>query len=126
MGKGCLPGIPAPFTWEFIFTQFSSSCYCYFLGVTHLRWGELLQTVTQVCQILIVTHALSDMVSSLETEGNQVTHILCGDFNIEPQFPAYQLLKEGRLTDKEMRTLGGVDYIRWSPDMEAPSQVKLS
>ncbi|KAJ7331264.1 hypothetical protein OS493_020049 [Desmophyllum pertusum] len=93
------------------------------VGVTHLRWGELLQTVTQVCQILIVTHALSDMVSSLETEGNQVTHILCGDFNIEPQFPAYQLLKEGRLTDKEMRTLGGVDYIRWSPDMEAPSQL---
>ena len=52
-----------------------------------------------------------------------MSHILCGDFNIEPQFPAYQLLREGRLDDKEMRTLKGVDYIRWGADMEPPSKV---
>lgn len=71
----------------------------------------------------MVTNALGDMVKSLESQGEQVAHILCGDFNIEPQFPAYKLLEEGKLTDKELSRLYGVDYIRWSPDIEAPSQV---
>ena len=83
-------------------------------------WGELLETVTQVCQISLVTNALADMVKSFESRGEHVSHILCGDFNIEPQFPAYQLLREGRLNDKEMRRLKGVDYIRWSPDVDTP------
>ena len=81
-------------------------------------------TVSQVCQITMVTKALHDMVSSLqESEGGNVAHILCGDFNIEPQFPAYQLLMEGRLTDKEIERLRGVDYIRFDANIEAPSQV---
>ena len=53
-----------------------------------------------------------------------MSHILCGDFNIEPHFPAYQLLKEGRLSEKEMEALKSVEYIRWAPDIEQPSQVK--
>lgn len=57
------------------------------------------------------------------TIGEQGTYILCGDFNIEPQSPAYQLLQEGELTNKEMIRLKGVDYIRWGPDSPAPSQV---
>ena len=71
----------------------------------------------------MVTNALADMVKSFESQGEPVSHILCGDFNIEPQFPAYKLLKEGKLTQEELRKLRGVDYIRFSPDIEAPSQV---
>ena len=63
------------------------------------------------------------MVTSYKSRGERVSHILCGDFNIEPQFPAYQLLKEGRLNDKDMKTLKGVDYVKFSPDIEQPSQV---
>lgn len=101
--------------------------FCFNLeGVTHIRWGDLKETVSQVCQIAMVTKALYDMVSSLqESDGNRVAHILCGDFNIEPQFPAYKLLAEGKLTDKEINTLKGYDYIRWGRDtyMEKKLQV---
>ena len=74
----------------------------------------------------MVTKALNDMVSSLqESEGGNVAHILCGDFNIEPQFPAYQLLTEGQLTDKEIERLRGVDYLRFDPNIKAPTHVML-
>ena len=63
-------------------------------------------------------------MSSYESRGGHVSHILCGDFNIEPHFPAYQLLKEGRLSVREMEALKSVEYIRWAPDIEQPSQVK--
>lgn len=63
------------------------------------------------------------MVTSYESRGERVSHILCGDFNIEPQFPAYQLVKEGGLSEKEMRALKGVDYIRFAPSPAPPSQV---
>ena len=63
-------------------------------------------------------------MASFESRGEHVSHILCGDFNIEPHFPAYQLLKEGRLSEKEMEALKSVEYIRWAPDIEQPSQVK--
>ena len=92
-------------------------------GTTHIRWGQLLETVTQVCQISLVTNALADMVKAFESRGEHVSHILCGDFNIEPHFPAYQLLKEGRLNEKEIRTLKSVDYLRFSPAVEPPLQV---
>lgn len=95
----------------------------FFAGTTHIQWGQQLKSVSQVCQITMVTNALNDMVKSLESKDEQVTYILCGDFNIEPQFPAYQLLREGELTNKEMTRLKGVDYIRWGPDSVAPSQV---
>ena len=93
-------------------------------GTTHIAWGQQLKSISQVCQITIVTNALNDMVKSLKSQlGEQGTYILCGDFNIEPQSPAYQLLQEGELTNKEMIRLKGVDYIRWGPDSPAPSQV---
>ena len=63
-------------------------------------------------------------MSSYESRGGHVSQILCGDFNIEPHFPAYQLLKEGRLSEKEMEALKSVEYIRWAADIEQPSQVK--
>ena len=81
------------------------------------------QTVTQACQITFVTNALAEMVTSYESRGERVSHILCGDFNIEPQFPSYQLIKEGGLSEKEMRALKGVDYIRWAPSPTPPTQV---
>lgn len=96
------------------------------LCVTHIRWGDLKETVSQVCQIAMVTKALYDMVSSLqESDGNRVAHILCGDFNIEPQFPAYKLLVEGKLTDKEINTLKGYDYIRWGRDTYMEKTLQL-
>lgn len=94
------------------------------VGTTHIAWGQQLKSISQVCQITIVTNALNDMVKSLKSQlGEQGTYILCGDFNIEPQSPAYQLLQEGELTNKEMIRLKGVDYIRWGPDSPAPSQL---
>lgn len=94
-----------------------------FAGTTHILWEGQLKSVSQVSEIAIVTNALNDMVKSLESKGEQVTYILCGDFNIEPQFPAYQLLRDGELTNKEMTRLKGVDYIRWGPDSPTPTQV---
>ena len=93
-------------------------------GTTHITWADLLQTVSQVREISFAANALADLVSSYESRGGHVSHILCGDFNIEPHFPAYQLLKEGRLSEKEMEALKSVEYIRWAPDIEQPSQVK--
>ena len=63
------------------------------------------------------------MVTSYESRGERVSHILCGDFNIEPQFPSYQLIKEGGLSEKEVRALKGVDYIIWAPSPTPPTQV---
>lgn len=97
------------------------------LCVTHIRWGNLQETVSQACQITMVTKALYDMVSTLqESQGNRVAYILCGDFNIEPQFPAYKLLAEGKLTDKEINTLKGCDYIRWGSDTYMEKALQLS
>ena len=93
-------------------------------GTTHIIWADLLQTVSQIREISFAANALADLVSSYESRGGHVSHILCGDFNIEPHFPAYQLLKEGRLSEKEMEALKSVEYIRWAPDIEQPSQVK--
>ena len=93
-------------------------------GTTHIIWADLLQTVSQVREISFAANALADLVSSYESRGGHVSHILCGDFNIEPHFPAYQLLKDGRLSASEMEALKSVEYIRWAPDIEQPSQVK--
>ncbi|CAH3177351.1 unnamed protein product, partial [Porites lobata] len=92
-------------------------------GTTHIIWADLLQTVSQVREISFAANALADLVSSYESRGGHVSHILCGDFNIEPHFPAYQLLKEGRLSVREMEALKSVEYIRWAPDIEQPSQL---
>ena len=93
-------------------------------GTTHIIWADLLQTVSQIREISFAANALADLVSSYESRGGHVSDILCGDFNIEPHFPAYRLLKEGRLSEKEMEALKSVEYIRWAPDIEQPSQVK--
>ena len=39
-------------------------------------------------------------------------------------FSRPSLLKEGRLSEKEMEARKSVEYIRWAPDIEQPSQVK--
>ena len=91
----------------------------------HTSYGQIyLQTVSQVSEVSFAANALADLVASYESRGGHVSHILCGDFNIEPRFPAYQLLKEGRLSVREMEALKSVEYIRWAPDIEQPSQVK--
>ena len=93
-------------------------------GTTHIIWADLLQTVSQIREISFAANALADLVASYESRGGHVSHILCGDFNIEPHFPAYQLLKGGRLSVREMEALKSVEYIRWAADIEQPSQVK--
>ena len=79
----------------------------------------------QVCEIALVTQAMDDLIKSMEAQGEQVAHILCGDFNIEPHFPAYEFLKEGRLTDKEFGRLKTVDYIYFGDEFpdEQPTKV---
>ena len=62
-------------------------------------------------QISFAANALADLVASFESRGEHVSHILCGDFKIEPHFPAYEVLKEGRLCEKEMEALKSVEYI---------------
>ena len=92
----------------------------------HTSYGQIYyrRSLKYVREISFAANALADLVSSYESRGGHVSHILCGDFNIEPHFPAYQLLKEGRLSEKEMEALKSVEYIRWAPDIEEPSQVK--
>ena len=92
-------------------------------GTTHIIWADLLQTVSQIREISFAANALADLVASYESRGGHVSHILW-DFNIEPHFPAYQLLKGGRLSVREMEALKSVEYIRWAADIEQPSQVK--
>lgn len=94
-----------------------------FLGNTHILWGDLMKPVTQVCEIALVTQALHNAVTSLKSQGELVAYILCGDFNIDPNYPAYELMKEGKLNDDELAKLRTVDYLNFSSDCEKPKQV---
>ena len=94
-----------------------------FKGVTHILWGEFLRPVTQLCEIALATQALGHMVSSLEAEGEHVACILCGDFNIESQFPAYEFLKKGKLNDEDEEKLKQFDHIRFAAGTEKPKEV---
>lgn len=52
-----------------------------------------------------------------------VAFILCGDFNIDPHYPAYHLLKDGKLSEEQFSILQTVDYLRFPEDIEKPHQV---
>lgn len=93
------------------------------IGTTHILWYDLKKPVTQVCEIALVTQALHNTVKSLQSQGKHVAYILGGDFNIEPHFPAYELLKEGSLNDKEYHKLQTTDYLSFPADVEKPKQV---
>ena len=82
-----------------------------------------MKPVTQVCEIALVTQALHDAVTTLKSQGERVAYVLCGDFNIDPNYPAYELLKEGKLNDKELSKLQTVDYLNFTSDSEKPTEV---
>ena len=82
-----------------------------------------MKPVTQVCEIALVTQAIHNTVTSLESQGEHVAYILCGDFNIEPEYPAYEILKEGRLNDEQFCKLQSVEYLKFPADVEKPKQV---
>ena len=86
-------------------------------------WKDLLEPVSQVCEIAFVTQALSDMLTSLRSRAKHVAFILCGDFNIDPHYPAYHLLKYGQLSEEQFSILQTVDYLRFAADIEKPLQV---
>ena len=52
-----------------------------------------------------------------------MAYVLCGDFNIEPHYPAYKLLKERKLNDDEFSKLQTVDYLGFPVNAERPKQV---
>lgn len=86
-------------------------------------WKDLLEPVSQVCEIAFVTQAVSDMLTSLRSRAKHVAFILCGDFNIDPHYPAYHLLKDGKLSEEQFSILHTVDYLRFPEDIEKPHQV---
>jgi len=92
-------------------------------ATTHILWKDLLEPVTQVCEIAFVTQAVCDMLTSLRSRAKHVVYILCGDFNIDPHYPAYHLLKDGQLSEKQFSILQTVDYLRFPADIEKPPQV---
>lgn len=68
------------------------------------------------------TQALHAFVESLpSSDTDEVSYVLCGDFNIEPDFPAYKILSEGGLKDADAEMIQDVKYIKWVP---APSEVQ--
>ncbi|KAJ7376380.1 hypothetical protein OS493_034901 [Desmophyllum pertusum] len=89
----------------------------------HILWKDLLEPVTQVCEIALVTQALRDMVTALRSQDKHVAYILCGDFNIDPHYPAYHLLKDGKLSEEQFCKLQTVDYLKFAADVEKPHQV---
>lgn len=92
-------------------------------ATTHILWKNLLEPVTQVCEIALVTQHVHDMVTSLRSQDKHVAYILCGDFNVEPHFPAYHLLKDGKLTEEQFCKLQTVEYLSFPADIERPHQV---
>ena len=86
-------------------------------------WKDLLEPVSQVCEIAFVTQAVSDMLTSLRSRAMHVAFILCGDFNIDPHYPAYHLLKDEQLSEEQFSILHTVDYLRFPEDIEKPHQV---
>lgn len=96
---------------------------CFSSATTHILWKDLLEPVTQVCEIAFVTQAVCDMLTSLRSRAKHVAYILSGDFNIDPHYPAYHLLKDGQLSEKQFSILQTVDYLRFPADIEKPPQV---
>lgn len=96
---------------------------CFFAATTHILWKNLLEPVTQVCEVAFVTQAIYDMLTSLRSRAKHVAFILCGDFNIDPHYPAYHLLKDGQLSEQQISILQTVDYLRFPADIEKPHQV---
>lgn len=92
-------------------------------ATTHILWKDLLEPVTQICEVSLVTQAIHDMVTSLKSQGKRVAYILCGDFNTEPHCPPYSLLTSGHLSKSEFCKLQTVDYLRFSADVPKPEQV---
>ena len=76
-----------------------------------------------MCEIAFVTQAVCDMWTSLRSRAKQVAFIVCGDFNIDPHYPAYHLLKDGQLSEEQFSILQTVDYLRFPADITKPQQV---
>lgn len=91
------------------------------VGNIHTVWGEWFTTVTQALQVAVATQALDSFSSHSNIEEKNTSKIVfCGDFNLEPGFPAYEMLRYGQLSDQGHSRLKGVDYIRWDPTTTSP------
>ncbi|XP_048578715.1 carbon catabolite repressor protein 4 homolog 4 [Nematostella vectensis] len=79
------------------------------IGNTHSLCHLGKHVITTTAQILCAAQAMLKFVQSLQsTTDDRVPYVLCGDFNIEPQYPIYNLLEEGTLNKDTLRQL---DYI---------------
>lgn len=74
------------------------------------------KTVRQLLECCLATKILKDFVESLDN-GLEVPYILCGDFNIEPHFPAYKALSSKTLSDEDINEVKMNKYVRFSSDV---------
>ena len=82
--------------------------------------------VTQILEVALATQALEDFVLSVSSGDDVVPHVLCGDFNIEPHFPAYRMLSNGCLSEEDKERLKRFDYIRWPAYKKVPNEVHVA
>mgnify|MGYP001795763173 CR=1 FL=1 len=73
----------------------------------------------------MVTQVFDELIKSLKKDVGvgKFGYILSGDFNIEPHFPSYHLLSEGKLDDEQISRIQTVDYIKWAIETQAPPKV---
>ncbi|XP_031566616.1 carbon catabolite repressor protein 4 homolog 3-like [Actinia tenebrosa] len=67
----------------------------------------------------MILHEFKESLKSAD-QNLDIPHIFCGDFNIEPQFPAYKLLSSGRLDKDDLEKLETTDYIKYYESIWIP------
>lgn len=63
-----------------------------------------------------ILHEFKESLKAVFPSLQNVPHIFCGDFNIEPHFAAYKVLKCGELDEDDLKTLKTTDYIKYLED----------
>lgn len=86
-----------------------------FLGNVHVDFDWYGHSVRQILTISSASKILHEFKESLKADDQSLdtSHIFCGDFNVEPQFPAYKVLSTGRLGKDDLEKLETTDYIKY-------------
>ncbi|XP_038047922.1 CCR4-Not complex 3'-5'-exoribonuclease subunit Ccr4-like [Patiria miniata] len=77
------------------------------LGNVHAFWMNHIAMDVITLQIALA----ANMLAQFADDNKNSALILCGDFNTEPHMPAYQLLRDGRLSDQSVETLRKFDVV---------------
>ena len=99
---------------------------CVISGNVHVLLDWYGHTIRQLLECCLATKILNNFVESLAplNNGLVVPHILCGDFNIQPNFPAYRVISTKTLTDDDCKALENFDYLKLSSDAMWPDPPK--